>query len=90
MELFVGIDVAKATFEIKESTAPPPCSALRRTRHTTYSEPNTPAGIRRIARRMVDIQPILVVMEATGGLEKALARALAAASIRVAIINPPQ
>lgn len=79
MEIFVGIDIAKAEVEIKES------GSLR-----TYSERHTKAGIRKTVRRMVAIQSTLVVMEATGGLEKALSRALAAAGIPVAVINPRQ
>ena len=79
MEVFVGIDVAKAEFEIKETGS-----------RKTYSERHTQTGIRRTVRRMTAIQPTLVVMEATGGLEKSLARALAAAGIRVAVINPRQ
>lgn len=79
MEIYIGIDVAKAEFEIKESGP-----------QKTYSERHTQTGIRRVVRRMAAIQPALVVMEATGGLEKALARALAAAGIRVAVINPRQ
>lgn len=79
MEIFIGIDIAKAEFEIKESGP-----------QKTYSERHTQAGIRRTVRRMAAIQPTLVAMEATGGLEKALARALAAAGIRVAVINPRQ
>jgi len=79
MEVFVGIDIANAEFEIKESGP-----------QKTYSERHTTAGIRRIVRRMAAIQPTLVVMEATGGLEKALARAFITAGIRVAVINPRQ
>lgn len=79
MELFIGIDVAKAEFEIKESASP-----------GTYSERHNQTGIRKIVRRMVALQPTLVVMEATGGLEKALARAMDDAGIPVAIINPRQ
>jgi transposase len=79
MEIFVGIDIAKAEFEIKESGP-----------QKTYTERHNQTGIRKIVRRMVAIQPTLVVMEATGGLEKALARALDGAGIPVAIINPRQ
>jgi transposase len=79
MELFIGIDIAKAEVEIKESS-----------RQETYSERNNQTGIRRIVRRMLEIQPILVAMEATGGYEKPLARALAEAGIRIAVINPRQ
>jgi len=66
MELFIGIDIAKAEVEIKESN-----------QRGTYSERNNQAGIRRIVRRMTEERPTLVVMEATGGYEKPLARALA-------------
>ena len=79
MEIFIGIDVAKAEFEIKESASP-----------NTYSERHNQTGIRKIVRRMAAIQPTLVVMEATGGLEKARARALDDAGIPIAIINPRQ
>ncbi len=79
MEVFVGIDVAKAELEIKESGP-----------QKTYSERHTQTGIRKIVRRMAAIQPTLVAMEATGGLEKPLARALVAAGLRVAVINPRQ
>jgi transposase len=79
MEVYVGIDIAKAELEIKESGP-----------KKTYSERHTQAGIRKIVRRMATIQPTLVVMEATGGLEKALARALVTAGIRAAVINPRQ
>lgn len=79
MEPFIGIDVAKAEVEIKESN-----------QQETYSERNNQAGIRRIVRRMTEIQPALVATEATGGYEKPLARALAEAGIRIAVINPRQ
>ena len=79
MEIFIGVDVAKAEFEIKESASP-----------KTYSERNNQTGIRKFVRRMLAIQPTLVAMEATGGLEKALARALIDAGIPVAVINPRQ
>jgi transposase len=79
MGIFIGIDVAKAEVEIKESISP-----------NTYSERNNQAGIRKIVRRMLAIQATLVVMEATGGIEKSLARALTDAGIPVAVINPRQ
>ena len=79
MELFVGIDVAKATLEVKESL-----------KGKTYSHRNTKSGVKKVVARMLEAKPNLVVLEATGGLEKALARALAEAGIRVAVINPRQ
>jgi transposase len=79
MEVFIGIDVAKAEVEIKESISA-----------NTYSERNNQAGIRKIVRRMLAIHATLVVMEASGGIEKSLARALTDAGIPVAVINPRQ
>lgn len=78
MGLFVGIDIAKETLEIKEAST------------KTYSQPHTAAGIRTIVRWMTELRPTLVAMEATGGLEKALARALDEAGINVAVVNPRQ
>ena len=41
MEIFIGIDVAKAEFEIKDSASP-----------NAYSERHNQTGIRKIVRRM--------------------------------------
>src|SRR5262249_19980408 len=76
---FVGIDVAKDTLEIKESSA-----------KASYSRHNSAAGIRRVVQRMTELGPTLIVMEATGGLEKPLVRALDEAGLKVAVINPRQ
>jgi transposase len=76
---FVGIDVAQARLDI----AVGPSSEQ-------WTEANDPAGIARLVVRLVDLAPRGVVLEATGGLEKPLANALAAAGIAATIANPRQ
>jgi transposase len=55
-----------------------------------FQEPNSEIGVRRIAEQLRQIQPDLVVLEATAGFEALLAAALAAAGIAVAVVNPRQ
>jgi transposase len=73
----VGIDVAKNTIEV----------ALGQ-KAATFSLDNTPEGIDSLLTRLSGCQVALVVMEATGGLESAVACAFQVAGYAVAIINP--
>lgn len=57
---------------------------------TTTRYPNTAAGQQALCAALLPQQPQLVVLEATGGYEDACARALAAAGIPVAVVNPQQ
>lgn len=50
--------------------------------------PNDPKGIERIVRRMQQLHPSLVLMEATGGYEEAVALALDDAEFNVGVFNP--
>lgn len=82
-ETFVGIDVCKAWLDVAfESTGP------------TTPEPsqqradNDEAGRTRLVHELAQLRPTLVVMEATGGFEAALAAALFAARIAVVVVNP--
>lgn len=77
--LFAGIDVAKASLEL----------GLRPTGETSTFE-NSAEGIALLVERLRSLNPQLVVMEATGGLEMALAAALAAAQIPLSVVNPRQ
>ena len=77
--VFVGIDVSKARLDI----------AVRPT-GAQWSEDNTLEGIHQLVEKLKSLQPSLIVMEATGGLEMAAAGALGAAELAVAIINPRQ
>lgn len=79
LEFFVGIDISKDTLDIYLD---PTGESL----HVAYDE----AGIAEVARRLAALKPVLIVMEATGGLETHLATELAARGLPVAVINPRQ
>jgi transposase len=78
-ELFIGIDVAKAELVI----------AVRPTGEV-WTSPHDAAGIAALASRLLPLQPTLVVLEATGGLEVGLVAELATAGLPVAVVNPRQ
>lgn len=77
MEKYIGIDIAKRTFDL---------CALPQQDIRQFE--NTPNGIRQATERIARLQPRLVVMEATGGYELPLAAELYAAGLPVAIVNP--
>ena len=76
---FVGIDVAKAQWDI----------ALRPTGER-WAVPHDARGIAPRVDRLQALQPTLIVLEATGGLEPAATAALAAAGLPVVVVNPRQ
>src|SRR4029450_301051 len=76
---FVGIDVAKAQLDI----------ALRPTGER-WAVSNDASGIAPLVDRLQALQPTLIVLEATGGLEHAATAALAAAGLPVVVVNPRQ
>jgi transposase len=75
-ELFVGIDVSKDQLDIAFSDG----RSLRLG--------NDNAGHVRLCKQLADDSPRLIVMEATGGLERSLAVALAAQGLALRIVNP--
>jgi transposase len=77
--VYVGIDVAKDTFEVAA------CPELLKA-----SLPNTPEGHRKLCRMLKEHAVELVVMEATGGYERALAAELLDAALAVVVVNPRQ
>ena len=77
--IFVGIDVAQARLDI----------AVRPTGEQ-WTSPHEEAGIAALVTRLQELGPTLVVLEATGGRELALAGALAAAQVPTAIVTPRQ
>jgi len=78
-QIFVGIDVSKARLDVA-------C----RPHATTHSEPNNADGIAALVALLKALNPALIVLEATGGLEVPVAVALAAAGLAVAVVNPRQ
>jgi transposase len=75
---FVGIDVSKKTLDGCLRPGP------------TFHYDNTPAGIAKVVAVLGKQAVTLIVVEATGGLEVPLVRALQRAGLRVAVINPRQ
>ena len=73
---FVGVDVSGEWFDIAVVGG-----GNQRVRHDS-------AGIDELVSSLVAEGPVLVVMEAAGGLERALACALLAAGVPVAVVNP--
>ena len=76
---FVGIDVSKAHLDV----------AVRPT-GTSWALPYDETGIDGLIPQIVDREPALVLLEATGGLEVPLVAALAAAALPVVVVNPRQ
>lgn len=75
----VGIDVAKETLDFH---------VLPSGEHGHVVATGDP--IRRFVQKLAQLQPDLIVMEATGGYERPLAAELSAAGLRVAVVNPRQ
>jgi transposase len=76
-QVFVGIDVSKLRLDV----------ALRPT-EDSWSVSNDEPGIALLVERLRTIQPVLIVLEATGGLEVPVAGALAEAGLPVVVVNP--
>ena len=79
MELFVGIDVSKAALDI--AVAPT---------GEVWSVANSTEGMQQLVKKLGEIAPRLIVLEATGGLERRAVAALAGASLPVVAVNPRQ
>jgi transposase len=79
MESYVGIDVAKATLEIAVLPS-----------GETWTVTNDDAGVQELLTQLLTRAPTLVVLEATGGFERATVAALAKAGLPVVVANPRQ
>ena len=77
MRNYIGIDIAKQSFDLHR---------LKTKQDRRMN--NSPDGIRQCVALCNDIQPELIVMEATGGYEVALASTLQAEGWAVAVVNP--
>ena len=76
---FVGIDVAKAQLDI----------ALRPSGER-WTVPNDADGVVTLVERLQPLHPTLLVLEATGGLERVATAALATAGLPVVVVHPRQ
>lgn len=78
-QIYVGIDVSKERLDVS-----------LRPIGERFGVPNDGAGMDELSARLGEAQPTLVVMEATGGLERPVAAAIAASGLSVAVANPRQ
>jgi transposase len=76
---YVGIDISKSRLDVAHAP-----SGL------AWGFANDDAGRALLVKRLGEMKPDLVVMEATGGLETSVAATLAEAGLAVAIVNPRQ
>jgi transposase len=76
-ESYVGIDVSKDRLDV---------AVLGEERG--WQVDNTPNGIAKLVQQMKDLQPELIVVEATGGYQCAVVDALFRAGIPVTVVNP--
>lgn len=74
-----GIDVSKASLDVALSPS-----------EERWSVANDAAGVGALVPRLQALRPALVVLEATGGYERAVVAALAAAGLPVVVANPRQ
>lgn len=77
--LFIGIDVSKDRLDVAVYPG-----------DRVWNYPNQTQSFPALVAESQSLQPELVVMEATGALETAIAAALAAAGLPLAIVNPRQ
>jgi transposase len=76
---FVGIDVSKTHLDV----------ALRPS-GATKSVPNDDPGIKTLVEWLGMVTPAVIVLEATGGIERSVVRALVATELPVTVANPRQ
>jgi transposase len=79
-----GIDVAKHHLDCALRLEEKP--QTQRVENTPQG--NTPQGIGRLTRHLAEVAPERIVLEATGGYERPVAAALAAAGLPVVVVNP--
>lgn len=82
IERFVGIDVSKGSLDV---CADPPSPLLPARQHA-YDD----AALKVLCDAVAQFAPTLVVMEASGGLERRAAAELAARGVLLAVVNPRQ
>ena len=77
--IYVGVDVAKAQVDV----------AVRPS-DVGWVVANDDAGLRQLVSRLKTLEPHMVVLEASGGLELPLVAALAVEELPVVVVNPRQ
>lgn len=75
----VGIDVAQRQLDVADNVS-----------RQHWTVPNDPDGRARLRQRLETLRPDIIVIEATGGYERAVVGELAAAGLPVVVVNPRQ
>ena len=76
---FVGIDISKNSLDVHILPE-----------DTRHSYPYEPQKVKALIKKLKQLKPVLIVMEATGGYELVVASKLAEAKLPVAVVNPRQ
>ena len=77
--IFIGIDISKARLDI----AMRPSGECESVAHEE-------GALQSLVKRWSQMRPTLIVLEATGGLERSISRALASAQLPFVVVNPRQ
>lgn len=77
ISIFVGIDVSKGRLDVAVGE-----------KGEFWNEPNNEKGIFRLIERLKKVNPTLIVLESTGGLERGVLIELNRAGLAVAMVNP--
>ena len=78
-QIFIGIDVSKGQLDVAQVPLAPAWTAA-----------NDSEGIGELVKRLRNLKPALIVLEATGGYESAVVAAMMVASLPVVVVNPRQ
>ena len=76
---YVGLDVSKKVLEL----------AIHESDYR-HCYPNNPSGFAELIAELITLEPALIVIEATGGLEKPAVAAMNTAGLPIVVINPRQ
>lgn len=79
MALYVGIDVGKSTLEVALGA-----------RGQVFTQANEQCALEGLAKRLLELKPALIVLEASGGYERMVLAELTLAKLPVQPINPRQ
>jgi transposase len=85
-QLYAGVDVSKDHLDVCVRQG----EAERHDGEDAFVVPHDMAGIDALVSRLLEERPVLVILEPTGGFERAVVGALAAAGLPVAVVNPRQ
>ena len=77
--IYVGIDVAKAQLDVAVRPA-----------DEGWVVSNDDAGVRQLVSRLKTLEPVMVVLEASGGIELPLVASMAVEELPVVVVNPRQ